>query len=127
MTTHENGTRHIWVESLWLTRKEGISLKDGDDLVQREVSLGMTVKCDDRSPSIALYDALERALVVIMEEEKKRWLSEELIRRERRHLKESVSEMDAIIKEEWDNPGTSKTAVPSPEQDPVTEQIKNLF
>ena len=93
----KNSNEHVWVESLWTTRKESITVKVGDDEVTREISLGMTVKSDNRTPSSVLHEKLDQALSKLIEEEKDRWLTQELMKREKAHLKESIKGMDELI------------------------------
>jgi len=88
----------IWVESLWVTRKESITIKIGDEDVTREISVGMTVKAENRVQSAQLYDALNRSLSLLIEAEKDHWLNEELMRRESRNLSNTANEMDSLVR-----------------------------
>lgn len=88
---------NIWVDSLWTTRKESVILKDGDDIISREISVGMSVKADKGTQSAVLHEKLNQALTKLIEDEKDAWLTAELIKRERHHLKESIEGMDQLV------------------------------
>jgi len=87
---------NVWVDSLWTTRKESIILKDGDDIISREISVGMSVKADKGTPSAVLHEKLNQALTKLIEDEKDAWLTAELIKRERHQVKESIKGMDEL-------------------------------
>jgi len=88
---------NVYVESLWLTRKEGVLIKDGDDVITREISVGMSVKSTDHTNSTILYEKLDQALTKLIEEEKDSWLTAQLIKRERDHVKESIEGMNELV------------------------------
>lgn len=92
---NQNG--NVWVESLWTTRKEAITIQDGGDEITREISVGMSVKSDNRTPSAVLYEKLDQALSKLIEDEKDKWLTEEIMKRERRYLSESLDGMDELL------------------------------
>jgi hypothetical protein len=88
---------NVWVDSLWTTRKECISIKVGDDVLTREISVGMSVKSDNRTPSSVLHDKLNQALTKLIEDEKDAWLTAELLKQEQVHLKDSVEGMNDLV------------------------------
>ncbi len=88
---------NVWVDSLWTTRKESIILKDGDDIISREISVGMSVKADKGTPSAILHEKLNQALTKLIEDEKDAWLTAELIKKESHQVKESVKGMDELV------------------------------
>jgi hypothetical protein len=88
---------NIWVDSLWTTRKESVILKDGDDIISREISVGMSVKADKGTPSAVLHEKLNQALTKLIEDEKDAWLTAELIKRERHQVKESIYGIDELV------------------------------
>jgi len=88
---------NVWVDSLWTTRKESITIKVGEDVLTREISVGMSVKSDNRTPSSVLHDKLNQALTKLIEDEKDAWLTAELLKREQEHLKESVEGMNELV------------------------------
>jgi len=73
---------HLWTDSLWQTYQESIEVivPNADDptgpghRITRKISLGMSVKSDNRAPAKILQYSLSKALNVLMEEEKERWL-----------------------------------------------------
>jgi hypothetical protein len=67
----ENTTGMVWAESLWITRRESLSI----DGIQREVSLGMAVKNDYKETSSRLYLIAEKAITKLFEQEEEKWLS----------------------------------------------------
>jgi len=94
---NQNSNGNVWVDSLWTTRKESVTIKDGDDEITREISVGMSVKSDNRTPSAVLHEKLDQALSKLIEDEKDKWLTEELIKRERTHLRDSIEGMDELV------------------------------
>lgn len=134
-----NGKSSIWVESLWVTRKESISVKIGDDTVTREISVGMTVKSEDRATSPVLHEALNKSLSFLIEKEKELWLDAELMRREGQDLHDELTKADALmnghyqvvdkpvpVKSQNDGNGgkqASSSAQPKPRV--ITKPIKN--
>lgn len=96
-----NGTgktsQPIWVDSLWVTRKESVTLSDGDNEITREISVGMNVKSDNRASSSEMHAALNQALSSLIAKEKELWLEAELMRRESADTQGTVSELDAFI------------------------------
>lgn len=134
-----NGKSTIWVESLWATRKESISVQIGDDTVTRELSLGMTVKSENRITSAELYEALNKALSHLIEKERQLWLDAELMKREGQDLHYELVKADALmngryqvvdkpvpVKSQTDGNGgkkTSSSAQPNPRV--ITKPIKN--
>ncbi len=107
-----------WVDSLWVTRKESIILRDGDDVISREISVGMSVKSERGIPSSVLHEKLNTALTKLIEDEKDNWLSAELIKRERDHVKESISGMNSLI--------TGKYKVTEPVNKPVNNSKSQI-
>jgi len=73
---------NLWTDSLWQTYQESIDIivpdPDSPDgpgsRITRKLSIGMSVKSDNRAPAKVLQYALSKALNSIMEEEKERWL-----------------------------------------------------
>ena len=112
--THQNANGTVWVESLWTTRKEAITIKDGGDEITREISVGMSVKSDNRTPSAVLYEKLDQALSKLIEDEKDKWLNEEIMRRERSHLKDSLEGMDDLVNGRYSLTG-EEAVKPGPE------------
>ena len=88
---------NVWVDSLWTTRKESITLKDGNDVVTREISVGMSVKSDNKTASVVLHEKLDKALSKLIEDEKDAWLNAELMKRERKHVHESLEGMEDLV------------------------------
>lgn len=64
---------NIWVDALWITRQESIIVGN----VRREISVGMSVKNDYRASTRELYPKLDKALSMLIEEEKAKWLNTE--------------------------------------------------
>ena len=97
-TKNGNGNgQSIWVESLWVTRKESITLVDGDDVVSREISVGMTVKSENRTSSAVMHESLNRALTGLIEKEKAVWLEAEIMKRELKSTKKTNNDLDAFL------------------------------
>ena len=73
---------HLYIDSLWQTYQESVDLVVPDPAnpegpgsrITRKLSIGMSVKSDNRAPAKVLQFALSRALNGLMEEEKERWL-----------------------------------------------------
>ena len=70
---------NMWVDSLWITRKESLSI----DGISRETSVGMSIKNDYRAATTDIYDKADKALNRLLEEEKERWLNQETMVKER--------------------------------------------
>lgn len=111
-----NNESNVWVDSLWTTRKESIILKVGDDLLTREISVGMSVKADKGTPSAVLHQKLDQALTKLIEDEKDAFLTAELIKRERENLKESVQGMDELV--------NGKYSIAQPVNEPAVKPIR---
>jgi len=86
MSEEQRGT--IWVDSLWITRQESISIGG----VKREVSVGMMVKNDYRATSKELYSKLDKALSMLIEEEKSKWLDIKSMKEAERQVQEQGGE-----------------------------------
>ncbi len=73
---------HLWTDSLWQTYQESLEVIVPDPAnpngpghrITRKISMGMSVKSDNRAPAKILQYALSRSLNVLMEEEKEKWL-----------------------------------------------------
>ncbi len=92
-----NGKQAIWVESLWVTRKESLTIQLGEDTVTREISVGMTVKSENRTTSPVLHAALDKSLAVLIQREKELWLDQELMKREGQGLHDELIKADALM------------------------------
>lgn len=103
------GNTNMWVDGLWLTHKESVTIKDpvSGDSVTREISVGMTVKSDRTARSDAMYTALRTSLNVIVEEEKETWLESHL-------MKEEVMKLSADLEDAPDD--TKEVIDGQPEQ-----------
>lgn len=87
------GTPNMWVEALWLTRKEAVTIEDPNgEMVTREISVGMTVKSDKSARSENMYHSLKKALSRIIEEEKEEWLDSHLMKKSSGQLRQSIAE-----------------------------------
>jgi adenosyl cobinamide kinase/adenosyl cobinamide phosphate guanylyltransferase len=73
MGEHHN----LYPESFWKTIKESITKVVGDEVITREISIGMTVKSDTRAPSPVMYDRLTTALNIYMDAEHEEWLNQD--------------------------------------------------
>jgi hypothetical protein len=82
----------VWVESMWLTHRESITLgeEESNETITRDFSAGMTIKSDGTVKSDEMYTALKRALNVIVEEEKETWLDSHHMKRETADLKRKL-------------------------------------
>lgn len=68
------GNQKAWVDSLWLTHKESITVGDVmDGEVVREINVGIMLKNDQSVLAFDLYKAARKALNRIVEEEKELW------------------------------------------------------
>ncbi len=90
----------VWVESLWLTRKENVSVEVNGEVTARESSIGMTVKGERGTKSSVLYEALDIAINKIIDQEKEHWLDNVVIQREALLTKNHIVNIDNIIIEE---------------------------
>jgi len=101
---------NLWTDSLWQTYQESIDIivpdPDSPDgpgsRITRKLSIGMSVKSDNRAPAKVLQYALSKALNSIMEEEKERWLDTHT-------MKEEIS---AIRRRKPEDGGEDKGAEP---------------
>lgn len=112
---------NLWVDSLWQTYQESIDLVVPDEdpakpgkRITRKLSIGMSVKSDNRAPSSVLHFALSEALNIIMEEEKEKWLDSKVMEQEIENIKSKLS--SSKVKEEVQNGGATT--------DEETEQTK---
>lgn len=106
---------NVWVDSLWTTRKESVTIQVGEDIISREISVGMSVKADKGTPSAVLHEKLNQALTKLIEDEKDAWLTAELVKREKDHLKESLEGMDDLVS------GRYKLTQPAGKSAPVSK------
>jgi len=74
----------IWADAIWITRQESVTIGN----VRREISVGMNVKNDYRATVKEIYPKAEKALEMLIEQERARWLNHEEMR-----------ELDSKIKE----------------------------
>ena len=107
---------NVWVDSLWTTRKESLSIKVGDDMLIREISVGMSVKADKGTPSAVLHQKLDQALTKLIEDEKDAWLTAELLKQEQTHLKDSVEGMNELV--------NGKYSIAQPVNEPAVKPIR---
>lgn len=68
---------NIWVDTLWITRQESITVGN----VRREVSVGMSVKNDYRATLQEIYPRVDKALSMLVEEEKSKWIDTDEMRK----------------------------------------------
>lgn len=62
------------VKSIWLTRKESVTLEIDDKTITREISIGLTVSPEGNITYNNLYKSAAIALTRLVEEEKESWL-----------------------------------------------------
>jgi len=106
---------HMWVDSILLNYTEELDVnvpvagKPGEfHRLQRRISMGITVKSDNRAPLKILHNAASKALNSHFEDEKERWLDAEKMRVE---LAKAKEQLGIIHKEdENDKGGTSEPA-----------------
>jgi hypothetical protein len=107
---------NLWTDSMWQTYQESIDVVVFDpenpegpgQRITRKLSIGMSVKSDNRAPAKVLQYALSRSLNSLMEEEKERWLDtndmKQEIERAKQRGKDNGGEQQAT-----DNPGVEPT------------------
>lgn len=71
------GEHTMYPKSFWKTVKETITKRVGDDIITREISIGMTVESDTRAPSAIIYEKVTMALNTYIDEEHKDWLNQD--------------------------------------------------
>ena len=119
---------NVWVESFWLTRRESVTIgdPDGGESITRDFSVGMTVKSDGSAKSDGMYKALDKALNVIIEEEKEKWMNSYLMDKERTKLKEKLKEKsrfkDECIKEDLEETDGERITSSESQQGPGEQQ-----
>lgn len=91
---------HMWVDSVLLNYTEELDVnvpvadKPGEfHRLQRRLSMGITVKSDNRAPLRVLHHAASKALNHHFEDEKERWLDAEKMRVELDKAKRQLSQI----------------------------------
>jgi len=100
---------NMWVDSILLNYTEELDVHvpdpaspGQDKRVLRRVSMGITVKSDNRAPIKVLHRAASKSLNHIFEEEKEHWLDEEKMKAEIARVQRSLRS-----KEVTDDKGTT--------------------
>lgn len=88
--------RHYWPKSMWLTRKESMSIEINGQRIERESSFGMSIETDLKTGGGEMRNRLVKAVTVAMNEERESYLSEEIMKLRMRdtirRVEEGVSE-----------------------------------
>ncbi len=68
---------NIYPKAFWKTVKESVTKTVGNDVITREISIGMTVESDSRMPSPVMYEKVTAALNIYIDEEHKEWMNQD--------------------------------------------------
>jgi hypothetical protein len=68
-----NSNVQVWVESLWLTHKESVSILDahGNPSITKDIQVGLTVKSDGSASADDMYKTARREVTRMLDEEKR--------------------------------------------------------
>mgnify|MGYP001161687732 CR=1 FL=1 len=79
----------MWVDTVWVTRRESVTIGK----ITREASVGMSVKNDYQALAKDVYSKADKAVEMLLDQERAKWLNQEEMKEANKKIKEIEGEL----------------------------------